>query len=85
MRVAAHAYPDTPEASAMLAGEIDPLTAWEQWSRFLESGGRFALELCAALLAVALSAAATPRKSVSLSVSRSEASAESLSPTTDVL
>lgn len=40
------------EASALLAGETDPLTAWERWSRFLEAGGRFALELCAALLTV---------------------------------
>jgi hypothetical protein len=63
------------EASAMLAGEVDPVTAWEQWSRFLEAGGRFALELCAAVLAVALSAAATPRKSMSLSLARGATSA----------
>jgi hypothetical protein len=43
------------DASAMLAGEADPLTAWERWSRFLEAGGRCALELCAALLTVASS------------------------------
>lgn len=43
------------DASAMLAGEADPLTAWERWSRFLEAGGRFALELCAAVFTVALS------------------------------
>lgn len=42
------------EASALLAGETNPLTAWERWSRFLEAGGRFALELCAALLTLAL-------------------------------
>jgi hypothetical protein len=52
------------DASAMLAGEADPLTAWERWSRFLEAGGRFALELCAAVLTVALSAAATPLEAV---------------------
>lgn len=43
------------DASAMLAGEVDPVTVWERWSRFLEAGGRFALELCAALLTVAVS------------------------------
>jgi hypothetical protein len=40
-------------ASAILAGEINPLTLWERWSRFLEAGGRFVLELTAALLTVA--------------------------------
>jgi hypothetical protein len=40
-------------ASAMLAG-ADPLTAWERWSRFLEAGGSFALEVGAALVAVGL-------------------------------
>jgi len=49
------------DASAILAGEADPQTAWERWSRFLEAGGHFALALCAALLTVALSAAATRR------------------------
>jgi hypothetical protein len=43
------------QASAMLAGEPDPLTAWERWSRFLEAGGRFALEVCSALSLIALS------------------------------
>jgi hypothetical protein len=42
------------EASALLAGERDPLTLWERWSRFLEAGGRFGLEVAAALLSVAL-------------------------------
>ncbi len=42
------------EASALLAGERDPLTLWERWSRFLEAGGRFALEVAAALLSIAL-------------------------------
>lgn len=44
------------QASAILAGEQDPVTLWELWSRFLEAGGRFALELGAALLSVAVSA-----------------------------
>jgi hypothetical protein len=43
-----------PEATALLAGERDPLTLWERWSRFLEAGGRFAIELCAVLVAVVL-------------------------------
>jgi hypothetical protein len=31
------------QASAMLAGDNDPVTAWDYWSRFLEAGGQFAL------------------------------------------
>jgi hypothetical protein len=31
------------EVSAILAGEIDPVTFWEHWSRFLEGGGQFVL------------------------------------------
>lgn len=42
------------EASALLAGESDPVTVWERWTRFLEAGGRFALEVGAALLTVSL-------------------------------
>lgn len=43
-----------PEASAILAGNPDPLTGWERWTRFLEAGGRFALILAAALATLAL-------------------------------
>jgi hypothetical protein len=43
-----------PTASALLAGLKDPLTLWERWSRFLEAGGRFVIEVCAALLAVTI-------------------------------
>jgi hypothetical protein len=43
--------------SALLAGESHPLTLWERWSRFLEAGGRFVLEVAAGLLAVALTEA----------------------------
>ena len=43
-------------ASAILAGE-SPLTLWERWSRFLEAGGRFALETGAAFVTVALASA----------------------------
>ncbi len=42
------------EASALLAGESHPVTMWERWSRFLEAGGRFVLEVAAALIPVAL-------------------------------
>lgn len=38
--------------SAVLAGDPDPLTLWERWSRFVESGGRVALALSAATLTV---------------------------------
>jgi len=41
-------------ASAVLAGNPDPLTGWERWTRFLEAGGRVALALIAALLAISL-------------------------------
>lgn len=41
-------------ASAVLDGINDPVTVWDRWSRFLESGGRFVVELSAALVAVAL-------------------------------
>jgi hypothetical protein len=40
--------------SALLAGDSHPLTLWERWSRLLEAGGRFVLEVGAGLLAVAL-------------------------------
>jgi hypothetical protein len=40
-------------ASAVLAGERDPLTAWECWSRFLEDGGRVGLAVVAAALVAA--------------------------------
>jgi hypothetical protein len=42
------------EVSAVLAGESNPLTLWERWSRFLEAGGRFVVEIGAALFAVAI-------------------------------
>ncbi len=42
------------EASALLAGEQNPITLWEHWSRFLEAGGRFGLEVAAALLVVGI-------------------------------
>jgi hypothetical protein len=45
-----------PEVSALLAGERDPITLWERWSRFLEAGGRFVIEVCAVLLAVTIAA-----------------------------
>jgi len=40
-------------ASAVLAGAADPLTLWDHWSRFLETGGRFALPLAAGMLLAA--------------------------------
>ena len=41
------------EASSLLAGNPDGSSLAEAWSRFLEAGGRFALELTGALLVVA--------------------------------
>ena len=40
--------------SAVIAGNQDPITAWERWSRFLEAGGRVALAAVAALLTISL-------------------------------
>jgi hypothetical protein len=40
------------EASAIIAGS-GSMTGWERWSRFVESGGRDVLAVCAALLTVA--------------------------------
>lgn len=40
--------------SAMLAGDPEPVTLWERWSRFIEAGGRVALAVTAALIAIAL-------------------------------
>lgn len=42
------------DTSAVLAGLHSPLTLWDRWSRLLEAGGRFALEVTAALLAISL-------------------------------
>jgi hypothetical protein len=40
------------EASALLNGETNPLTLWERWTRFLEAGGRFVLEIVGIILTV---------------------------------
>lgn len=40
--------------SAVLAGDANPLTGWERWSRFVEGGGRVALAATAAILTVAV-------------------------------
>ena len=39
--------------SAVLAGDPDPITWWERWSRFLEAGGRVVIALVAALFTIA--------------------------------
>jgi len=41
------------QASAILAGDPDPVTGWDHWSRFLESGGQFVLDCIAAILLAA--------------------------------
>jgi hypothetical protein len=48
--------------SAVVAGNPDPSTWWQWWSRFLENGGRVALALTAAILTAA-AARITPRYS----------------------
>lgn len=42
------------QASAILAGDIDPLTGWDLWSRFLEAGGQFVLICGGAIVAVSI-------------------------------
>lgn len=39
-------------ASAILGGEESPVTAWDRWATFLESGGRVVLAVTAALAAI---------------------------------
>ncbi len=48
------------QASAYLAAVHGPVTPWELWSRFLESGGRQALAVAAALITVAIAAPGEP-------------------------
>ncbi len=43
-----------PEVSALLAGEKNPLTLWERWSRFLEGGGRYVVEMCAVVSVISI-------------------------------
>jgi hypothetical protein len=38
------------QASAILAGDSDPLTLWDRWSRFLEAGGQFVVVFCGAII-----------------------------------
>lgn len=44
-------------ATAVLAGEPDPLTLWERWSRFLQAGGLIVIDICAGLLTVSIARA----------------------------
>ncbi len=50
-----------PTVSALLAGEPNPVPLLERWSRFLEAGGRFVIEVCAVLLAVTIANRFGPR------------------------
>lgn len=42
------------EASAMLRGDQNPVTPWDRWSRFIDSGGRDVLAICGALMVIAI-------------------------------
>ena len=42
------------QASALLAGDRDPVTDWDHWSRFLEFGGQFALAAAAAIVVASM-------------------------------
>jgi hypothetical protein len=48
------------QASAILAGDNDPVTAWDRWSRFLEAGGQF-IVVCSGAVLVATSTGAGGR------------------------
>jgi hypothetical protein len=49
--------------SAVLAGDPDPMTWWERWSRFLEAGGRVVLALAAALITITFCRTVAPTMS----------------------
>jgi hypothetical protein len=51
--------------SAVLAGDPDPITWWERWSRFLEAGGRVVLALAAALITITFCRTVAPTMSAS--------------------
>jgi hypothetical protein len=51
---AAQLIPPMAQASAILAGDKDPVTAWDYWSRCLEAGGQFVLACSAALIIASL-------------------------------
>jgi hypothetical protein len=42
------------QASAILAGDNDPVTPWDYWSRFLEAGGQFVI-VCGCAIIIAAS------------------------------
>jgi hypothetical protein len=50
------------QASAILAGDNDPVTAWDHWSRFLEAGGQFIVVCCGAVLLAAMTGSGRRRR-----------------------
>ncbi len=53
------------QASAILAGDNDPVTVWDRWSQFLEAGGQFAVACGAAIMVASLtSRMRLPREAV---------------------
>jgi hypothetical protein len=50
-----------PTASALLAGATDPITLAEQWSRFLEAGGRYVVEVCGVMLTIVIAQRLSPK------------------------
>ena len=49
-------------ASAVLAGDDNPVTVWQSWARFLEEGGTVALALSGAVCVAAVWAGSTGRR-----------------------
>jgi hypothetical protein len=49
------------QASALPAGQLDALTAWDLWSRFWEAGGQFMIVAAAAIVVVTTIAPASGR------------------------
>lgn len=56
------------QASAMLAGDNEPVTGWDYWSRFLEAGGQFVLVGGAATLVASVVRRARPLRSGAVNI-----------------
>jgi hypothetical protein len=53
------------QASAILAGDNNPTTAWDHWSRFLEAGGQFVLVCVGAIMVISATGRIRPRGDIS--------------------
>jgi hypothetical protein len=58
------------QASAILAGDKDPLTGWDHWSRFLEAGGQFVVACFGAFMIASSTRRIRPLRGLLQSASR---------------